>query len=284
MQRQRILTGDRPTGRLHLGHYVGSLQNRVRLQDDYECFFIIADLHVLTTRNEHLEEIKDNIRELILDYLSVGIDPRRSTIYVQSLVPEVTELFTIFAMLTSVPRLQRVPTLKEVMRDLRIETASLGLLSYPVLQAADILMVRANLVPVGKDQTSHVEVTRETAQRFNMLYGPVFPIPEALIGEVPTLPGIDGKAKAGGDLFDLHQWIKNEPVDLLIGNTYGKYIARAEDIPFVRVGFPILDRSVHSYLPIVGYRGAMRLVEMISGALLDRADRDAAEEDFELVM
>jgi tryptophanyl-tRNA synthetase len=200
MERQRILTGDRPTGRLHIGHYVGTLKNRVRLQDDYRCFFIIADLHMLTTRYEHLVEVRQNIRELVLDYLSVGINPRQSTVYVQSLVPEVTELFTIFTMLVSVPRLQRVPTLKEVMRDLRIETASLGLLSYPVLQAADILMVRAHLVPVGKDQASHVEVTREVAQRFNGLYGDVFPVPEALIGEVPTLPGTDGKAKMSKSL------------------------------------------------------------------------------------
>ncbi|MDP2952369.1 MAG: tryptophan--tRNA ligase, partial [Chloroflexota bacterium] len=185
MSKQRILTGDRPTGRLHLGHYVGSLKNRVQLQDRYECFFIIADLHVLTTKYENLEEVGQNIRELVLDYLSVGIDPEKCYIYLQSLVPEVTELFTLFTMLISVPRLQRVPTLKEVMRDLKLETASLGLLSYPVLQAADILMVRAHLVPVGKDQASHLEVTREIAERFNTLYKPVFPVPDTLIGEVP---------------------------------------------------------------------------------------------------
>jgi tryptophanyl-tRNA synthetase len=200
MDRQRILTGDRPTGRLHLGHYVGTLKNRVRLQDAYQCYFIIADLHMLTTKYEHLTEVRRNIRELVLDYLAVGIDPKKSTVYVQSLVPEVTELFTIFTMLVSVPRVQRVPTLKEVMRSLEIETASLGLLSYPVLQAADILMVRAHLVPVGKDQASHVEVTREVAQRFNLLYGDVFPVPDALIGEVPTLPGTDGKAKMSKSL------------------------------------------------------------------------------------
>jgi tryptophanyl-tRNA synthetase len=193
MSKKRILTGDRPTGRLHLGHYVGTLENRVRLQDDYECFFIIADLHVLTTRTENLHEIGENVRQLVLDYLSVGIDPEKSTVYLQSLVPEVTELCLLFSMLISVPRLQRVPTLKEVMRDLKLETASCGLLLYPVLQAADILMVRAHLVPVGKDQASHVEVTREIARRFNTLYGQVFPEPEAMIGRVPTLIGLDGK-------------------------------------------------------------------------------------------
>lgn len=213
MNKQIILTGDRPTGRLHLGHYVGTLKNRVRLQDEYRCFFIIADLHMLTTKYEQLDEVKQNIRELVLDYLAVGIDPQKSTIYVQSMVPEVTELFTIFTMLVSVPRVQRVPTLKEVMRDLRIETASLGLLSYPVLQAADILMVRANLVPVGKDQASHVEVTREIAQRFNQLYGPVFPVPEALIGEVPTLPGTDGKAKMSKSL-DNAIYLSDSPAEV----------------------------------------------------------------------
>lgn len=213
MNKQIILTGDRPTGRLHLGHYVGTLKNRVRLQDKYRCFFIIADLHMLTTKYEQLDEVKQNIRELVLDYLAVGIDPQKSTIYVQSMVPEVTELFTIFTMLVSVPRVQRVPTLKEVMRDLRIETASLGLLSYPVLQAADILMVRANLVPVGKDQASHVEVTREIAQRFNQLYGPVFPVPEALIGEVPTLPGTDGKAKMSKSL-DNAIYLSDSPAEV----------------------------------------------------------------------
>lgn len=196
----RILTGDRPTGKLHLGHYVGTLRNRVRLQEEYECFFILADFHVLTTRQQGLELVEQNIRDVVLDYLSVGIDPERSTIFLQSLIPQIPELHLIFSMLTTVPRLQRVPTLKEVMRDLKLETATYGLLGYPVLQAADILSVRGNLVPVGKDQISHIEVTRETARRFNEFYGTVFPEPEALIGEVPTLVGTDGKAKMSKSL------------------------------------------------------------------------------------
>jgi len=195
MTRKRILTGDRPTGDLHLGHYVGSLANRVRLQDEYECFFIIADYHALTTAYDRSAEVQGNIRSLVLDYLSVGMDPKRSTIFLQSLVPEIPELYMLFSMLVSVPRLQRMPALKEVMRDLKLETATLGLLEYPVLQAADILCVRGDIVPVGKDQASHVELTREIARRFNDLYRPVFPLPEALIGEVPTLPGTDGKTK-----------------------------------------------------------------------------------------
>jgi tryptophanyl-tRNA synthetase len=211
--KERILTGDRPTGKLHLGHYVGSLANRVRLQDEYECFFLIADYHALTTAYEGPGEIGDNIRELVLDYLAVGIDPQRSTIYLQSLTPEVCELFLLLSMLVSVPRLQRVPTLKEVMRDLKLETASLGLLSYPVLQAADIMMVRSHLVPVGKDQASHLEVTRELARRFNELYGEVFPIPETLIGEVPTLVGTDGQAKMSKSLNNAIM-LADEPAEL----------------------------------------------------------------------
>ena len=198
--RPRVLTGDRPTGPLHLGHWVGSLENRLALQDRYECFFVIADLHALTTHYERTEMLPRNIQELVLDYLSVGIDPEKSTIYLQSMIPEVAELATLLGMLVTVPRLQRVPALKEVMHDLAINLPSLGLLSYPILQAADILMVRAHLVPVGADQASHIEITREIAHRFNQLYRPFFPIPETLVGEVPSLPGIDGRAKMSKSL------------------------------------------------------------------------------------
>jgi len=197
MNKNRILTGDRPTGPLHLGHFVGTLKNRVELQDKYDCFFIIADLHTLTTNfsKEKTMNLSERAKDLVLDYLSVGIDPQRATIYQQSKVPQVNFLSTIFTNLISVPRALRVPTLKDVMRDLKIEQPSLGLLNYPVLQSADILMVKANLVPVGKDQRSHVEVCREIARDFNKIYGEVFPVPEALIGEVGTLVGTDGQAK-----------------------------------------------------------------------------------------
>ena len=190
----RMLTGDRPTGPLHLGHYVGSLKMRVDLQEKLECFVLLADLHVLTTRNERLDEIGDNIREVVLDYLSVGLDPKKTTIYLQSLVPEVLELFWLFMPLVGVPRAQRIPSLKEMVRDLKLETASMALLSYPILQAADILMVKGDVVPVSRDQASHVELTREIARRFNATYAPVFPEPDAPIG--PMLVGTDGQAKA----------------------------------------------------------------------------------------
>ena len=195
---KRMLTGDRPTGALHLGHYVGSLKMRVELQEKIDTFVLIADLHVLTTRNANLDEIGPNIRECVLDYLAVGIDPEKSTIYLQSLVPEVLELFWLFMPLVGVPRTQRIPTLKEQVRDLKLETASMALLSYPVLQSADILMVRGDVVPVGKAQASHVELTREIARRFNQTYAKVFPEPEAPL--TPVLVGTDGQAKAGTSL------------------------------------------------------------------------------------
>jgi len=200
--KKRILTGDRPTGPLHLGHYVGTLANRVRLQDEYEVFLLVADYHALTrhVEKDHIVATRGFRRDLVLDYLSVGIDPAKTTIYAQSDVPSVCELHLLFSMLTTVPRLDRVPTLKEVMDAENIEQASYGLLGYPVLQAADILHVRAHLVPVGKDQVSHVEVTREVARRFNFLYGEVFPEPDALVGDVPTLLGTDGKAKMSKSL------------------------------------------------------------------------------------
>lgn len=199
---KRILTGDRPTGRLHLGHYVGSLKNRVRLQREYECFFIIADLHTLTTRPEKdaIEAISENAREMVLDYLAVGIDPEISTIYLQSAVPEIFELNLIFEMLVTVPRLQRLPSLKDMARNAELTEMPFGLLGYPVLQSADILLPRAHLVPVGKDNEAHVELTREIARRFNFLYGDVFDIPDVLVGDVPTLVGTDGSAKMSKSL------------------------------------------------------------------------------------
>jgi tryptophanyl-tRNA synthetase len=200
-RRKRILTGDRPTAEgFHLGNYVGSLANRVKLQHEYDTFILQADLHLLTTRTSNLEEIQRNIRGMALDYLAVGLDPDKCTFYVQSLVPEVLELLWLFMALVGVPRAQRIPTLKEQVRDLKLESASMALLAYPILQAADILMVKGDCVPVGKDQLSHIELTREIARRFNDGFGPVFPIPEGLIGDVPTLPGIDGRAKMGKSL------------------------------------------------------------------------------------
>jgi len=201
-KRRRVLTGDRPTGPLHLGHYVGSLINRLRLQEECECFFIVADLHTLTTRPEKaaIAEVARNVREIVLDYLAVGIDPQRSAIFLQSAVSETYELNLIFEMLVSLPRLERIPSLKEMARAANLDVFPFGLLGYPVLQAADILLPRADLVPVGKDNEAHIEIAREIARRFNHLYGEIFPIPEGLIGDVPTLVGTDGQARMSKSL------------------------------------------------------------------------------------
>jgi tryptophanyl-tRNA synthetase len=195
--RHRVLTGDRPTGRLHLGHWVGSIANRVRLQDSYDCFFIIADWHTLTTRpeKESIAEIPGHIREMVLDYLACGIDPARSTIFIQSAVPETAELNLVFEMLVSLPRLERLPSIKDMAAAAQLEVLPFGLVGYPVLQAADILLPRADVVPVGRDNVPHVEITREIARRFNYLYGEVFAEPEPLISDTPLLPGVNGMQK-----------------------------------------------------------------------------------------
>ncbi len=198
--KKRVLTGDRPTGgQLHLGHYVGSLKNRLAMQDQYECYFFIADLHMLTTKPTKADilSIRDNMREMILDYLACGIDPLKSTIYLQSAVPAVYEMNLIFEMLISLNRLAGLPSIKEMARNAHMDPESVpfGLIGYPVLQTADILMPKAHVVPVGKDNEAHVELARDIARRFNQNYGEVFPLPDVLLSEVPTLVGIDGKGK-----------------------------------------------------------------------------------------
>ncbi len=200
----RLLTGDRPTGRLHLGHYVGSLANRLSHQDSFESYFIIADLHTLTTKPEpnYIKDLPFYIREIAIDYLAVGIDPNKSTIYVQSAIPETFQLNLIFEMLVSVSRLQRIPTLKEMARDAHISSMPFGLLGYPVLQAVDILLPRAQVVPVGKDNQSHVELARELAARFNHIYGQTFDEPQDLLSDLPMLVGTDGKNKMSKSLHN----------------------------------------------------------------------------------
>ncbi|OGE08117.1 tryptophan--tRNA ligase [Candidatus Curtissbacteria bacterium RIFCSPLOWO2_01_FULL_42_26] len=197
--KKRILTGDRPTlDSFHLGNYVGSLKNRVKLQDEYETFIEVVDLHALTTHFDKTDSLKENIRGLVLGYLSVGLDPAKVTFFLQSKVPEILEIAYFLSILTPRPLLARQPALKEKLD--QGEQDTVGLFYYPVLMAADILAPRANLVPVGKDQKAHVEYARDIAQKFNDRYGEVFPIPEPLIGEVETLPGTDGQAKMGKSL------------------------------------------------------------------------------------
>ncbi len=199
--RKRILTGDRPTGKLHLGHYVGSLRHRLRFQDEYECFFIIADLHMLTTKpsKEDIYAIGENARQIVLDHLAIGIDPAKVTFYLQSAVHEIYELQLLLSGLVTVERLQQLPTIKDMASAAHLDQIPYNLLGYPVLQAADILMPRAHLVPVGKDNESHVEITRQIARRFNNLYGEVFPEPDAYV-EGGTLVGTDGQAKMSKSL------------------------------------------------------------------------------------
>jgi tryptophanyl-tRNA synthetase len=189
----RILSGFRPTGKIHLGNVFGALKNWKNLQEENECFFEIADFHALTTSYDKTENIKTDVLEIAIDWLAFGLDPDKSVIFVQSDVTDHVELFTLFSMITPLPWLERNPTLKEQLKDLNIRTIQYGHLGYPVLQAADILVYRSTAVPVGEDQLPHIELTREIARRFNNLYGDVFPEPIALLTKFPRVPGPDGK-------------------------------------------------------------------------------------------
>lgn len=192
MSKNRILTGHRPSGPRHIGHLVGTLETWAKLQDTHECFFLVADLHVLTTDYAHPARIQENIREVLADWLAAGIDPQRSTLVLQSALPEHAYLSLLLSMLVTVARLNRVPTFKEQVKELNLQP-SLGLLTYPVLQAADILLYKANTVPVGEDQLPHVELAREVARRFNQTYGETFPAPQPLLSTAPRLPGLDNR-------------------------------------------------------------------------------------------
>jgi len=194
----RVFSGARPTGKQHLGNYLGAIQNYVDLQNEYECIYCVVDLHALTTL-EDVSIIQNNIREMTLDWLAAGIDPNRSIIFVQSHVPEITELFLLLAMVTPLSWLTRVPTFKEKVR-MHPENVNYGLLGYPVLMAADIVLYKADTVPVGEDQLPHLELTREIVRRFTSLYGEVFPEPNAKLTEVPLIVGLDGVNKMSKSL------------------------------------------------------------------------------------
>lgn len=192
--KKRILSGMRSTGKCHLGNYVGALENWIRLQNEYESYHMVADWHMLTTDLEHTSQIAPNSIEVITDWVSAGLDPAKSPLFIQSNIKEHAELHLLFSMLVTVPRLQRNPTVKEQARDLGLEAnMSYGHLGYPILQAADILIYKANAVPVGEDQAPHVEMTREISRRFNSLYGDVFPEPETLLTRFARLPGLDNR-------------------------------------------------------------------------------------------
>jgi tryptophanyl-tRNA synthetase len=190
--RERVLSGMRPSGSLHLGNYLGALANWVKLQDDYECFYFSADWHVLTDDLD-TRDVPQNTIDMAVEWLGAGLDPERSTLFIQSLVPEHAELHLLFSMVTPVGWLERVPTYKERIEQQGIASPSYGLLGYPLLQSADILMYKTKWVPVGIDQAPHVELTREVARRFNNAFGPVFPEPDVKLTEIPKVPGTDGR-------------------------------------------------------------------------------------------
>lgn len=220
----KLLTGDTPTGKLHLGHWVGSLENRVAMQNDYDCFFLIANPHAFSTKAEKPQEIRDSVLDIVLDYLAAGIDPQKSCIFLESDIPAIFELATYFSMLIPYPRLMRNPTIKDEIRDKQLgDQYSMGLLWYPILQVADILAFRAAVVPVGEDQAAHLELTRETARKFNQLYcgvdphlkdddnvkgGGLFPIPDILLGHTKKLVGL-GAPNAEGNLLKMSKSLNN---------------------------------------------------------------------------
>ena len=195
--RKRVLSGMRSTGKLHLGNYVGALANWVRMQDEYQCFFEVADWHALTTDYADTSQVKENSLEVALDWLAAGLDPEKSVIFIQSHVPAHAELHLLFSMITPLGWLERVPTYKEQRDNIKDkDLGTYGFLGYPVLQSADILIYKADVVPVGEDQVAHVELTREIARRFNSLYrqnGNVFPEPKSMLTPAPKLPGTDGR-------------------------------------------------------------------------------------------
>ena len=210
MSRPRILSGMRPTGALHLGNYMGALDNWVALQDRYECFFSIVDWHSLTTDYADPSAIRENVVEVATDWLAAGLDPLRSTLFIQSLVPQHAELHLLLSMIVPVPWLERVPTYKEQQQNLEgKDLSTYGFLGYPLLQTADIIIYKADAVPVGEDQAPHIEIAREIVRRFNHLYGEVFPEPQTLLTEAKRIPGTDGRkmSKSYGNAI----YLKDEP-------------------------------------------------------------------------
>ncbi len=190
----RVLSGMQPSGVLHLGNLLGALDNFIRLQAEHECFYFIADWHALSTNFEDPSKIRFYVREMLLDWLAAGLDPDRSTLFIQSRVPEHAVLYLLLSMITPVPWLERNPTYKEKQENIEgRDLSTVGFLGYPVLQAADILLYKGDLVPVGVDQLPHLELTREITRRFNHLYKPIFPEPQALLTEIPKVPGTDGR-------------------------------------------------------------------------------------------
>lgn len=199
--KKRILTGDRPTGKMHLGHYVGSLKNRVSLQDEYETFIMVADVQALTDNYDNPSKVRENILEVTMDNLAVGLDPDKVNFFIQSQIPEIAELTVFFMNLVTLEKVLRNPTVKtEIKQKFGEGAVPVGFINYPISQAADILFLRTNLVPAGEDQRPMIELSRDIAQKFNSLYGEVFPLPDLKVGEFGRLVGTDGNAKMSKSL------------------------------------------------------------------------------------
>jgi tryptophanyl-tRNA synthetase len=255
-EKKRVLSGMRPTGPLHLGNLHGALANWVNMQEHYDCFFFIADWHALTSDYEDTGHISDYVRKLLIDWLSAGLSPDKSTLFIQSHIKEHAELFLILSMITPVPWLERNPTFKDQILQLsNKDLSTFGFLGYPVLQAADIIMYKAYGVPVGVDQVPHVEITREIARRFNYFYGDVFPEPESILTRTPKILGIDGRkmsksydnaiflsdspddiaAKVSKMLTDPQRARKNDPGDPDVCNVYEFHKLYSDDQTIERV-------------------------------------------------
>ena len=292
----RVLTGDRPTGPLHLGHYFGTLRNRVRLQQSgVELVVVVADYQVLTDRDV-AERLAPTVHGLILDYLAAGIDPSRATVFAHSAVPALNQLVLPFLSLVSVPELQRNPTVKDEIAHSRQSSVSGLMFTYPVHQAADILFCKGNLVPVGQDQLPHVEVTRTVARRFNERYGPVFPVPEALLGAAPLLLGTDGTkmSKSRGNAVALSatpdetaRLIRSAKTDADRTITFDP-VRRPEVSGLVQLAALCLDRDPHEVAAGIGAAGAAALKRTVTDAVNDflapmRARRVAYAQDPGLV-
>ena len=278
MTTTRVLTGDRPTGPLHLGHYFGSLHNRVRLQDaGADVFVLVADYQVLTDRDT-AERLEEHVTGLVLDYLAIGIDPRRATIFAHSAVPALNQLLLPFLSLVSVPELSRNPTVKDEIAHSRQSSVSGLMFTYPAHQAADILFCKATCVPVGKDQLPHVEVTRLIARRFNERYGPVFPEPEALLSPAPLLLGTDGgkMSKSRGNAIaigatadETARLIKGAKTDSVRDISYDP-AARPEVSSLLLLAALCLDREPGAIAAGIGGGGAAALKKTVTEAVNER--------------
>lgn len=238
-----LVSGDRPTGRLHLGHWAGTLRERLRYQRDYRCIFLVADLHFLTTHASRASDVDRNVTDLLLDWLSVGIDPSRARFVLQSQVPEISELAVVLSMLCPLSRVRRIPALKDKLAELGPgERASLGLLAYPVLMAADLLIFKAERVPVGADQYGHVELARELAGRFNHRYGNTFPEPQVLASGTPRLVGTDGFRKMSKSLDNaIYLSDDAETVARRVRSLYTDPKRVRSDIPGTVEGNPVFE-------------------------------------------